>query len=303
MDINCLLRSVFRAALPGDIAPSVSALTADEFYSVRDILETFGDISMLADVLKCASSSDDPIVLASVADTTNRHFDSLCVIGATSDLFRKLVDAYAGIKRFSIPSLDLMFSLIELGLRIPNELNTVAILRQDLSRIENKTMLAASSPVSDHIPDMFGEMDPTFREKLDQLLSSGNMMDEPTLDTIFHTLSKHLEAGDAKANLSPNDACRYLAQLRSFQPKHLDGMLVRWVCGLLKSPDHSTLFHILPPLIGVGCVTIRSFLFLVKRLSSSPASIPNQADLPADLLELLVPQADNSKHLDLVCWI
>ena len=69
---------MFRAALPGDIAPSVSALTADEFYSVRDILETFGDISMLADVLKCASSSDDPIVLASVADTTNRHLDSLC---------------------------------------------------------------------------------------------------------------------------------------------------------------------------------------------------------------------------------
>jgi Transcription mediator complex subunit Med12. len=85
--------TTIRASLPGDTVISVSALTPDEFYSVRDILETFGDISMLADVLKCASSSDDSTVLASVADTTNCQFDSLSVIGATTDLFRKLVDA------------------------------------------------------------------------------------------------------------------------------------------------------------------------------------------------------------------
>ncbi|KAJ5668019.1 uncharacterized protein N7477_006589 [Penicillium maclennaniae] len=94
-----------QASLPGDDFISVSALTPEEFYSVRDILETFGDISILADVLKCASSSHDSTVLASVADTTNFHFDSLSVIGATADLFRKLVDAYAALKRFGAPSL------------------------------------------------------------------------------------------------------------------------------------------------------------------------------------------------------
>jgi hypothetical protein len=35
--------------------------------------------------------------------------------GATTDLFRRLIDAYAGIKKVGMPSLDLIFSLIELG--------------------------------------------------------------------------------------------------------------------------------------------------------------------------------------------
>ncbi|KAJ5798126.1 uncharacterized protein N7503_007422 [Penicillium pulvis] len=278
---------------------SVSILTPDEFQIVRDILETFEDVSMLADVLKCASSSRNSVVLASVADTTNYHFDSLCMIGATSDLFRKLVDAYTIIKRYNPPSLDLMFSLIELGLRIPHECNTVLILRQDLSRIGNKAVLAASSPVSDHIPDSFGNTDPLFREKLDHLLLSGNLMDEPTLDTIFNTLTKQLESQLSKGKLSANDICQYLAQLRSFQPKHFDGILIRWVCTHLRSSDRSTLLNIIPSLIGVGCVTITSFLSLVRRLSYSTTPLPNAEDLPADLVDTLLSVPTEDRYLDL----
>ncbi|KAJ6115047.1 hypothetical protein N7486_000825 [Penicillium sp. IBT 16267x] len=280
----------------------VSMLTPEEFQIVRDILETFEDVSMLADVLKCASSSKNSVVLASVADTTNYHFDSLCMIGATSDLFRKLVDAYSIIKRFNTPSLDLMFSLIELGLRIPHECNTVLILRQDLSRIGNKAVLAASSPVSDHIPDSFGNADPLFREKLDHILLSGNLMDEPTLDTIFNTLTKQLEFQLGKGNLSANDICQYLAQLRSFQPKHFDGILIRWVCTHLRSPDRSTLLNVIPSLIGVGCVTITSFLSLVRRLSYSTTPLPNAEDLPADLVDILFPPPAEDRYRDLVSY-
>ncbi|CAP86073.1 Pc20g07440 [Penicillium rubens Wisconsin 54-1255] len=295
--------STNRGANPPGIASVVSALTPAEFYTVRDALESFGDISMLADVLKFASTCGDSTVLASVADTTNCHFDSLCVIGATTDLFRRLIDAYAGIKKVGMPSLDLIFSLIELGLRIPSELNTVSILRQDLSRMENKSIMAASSPVSGHIPDGFGGVDPFFREKLDQLLQSGNVMDEPTLDAIFNTLIKHLESDDGHANLSANDTCRYLAQLRSFHPKHFDGVLARWVCGHLRSPERTVLLRILPPLIGVGCVTIRAFLALAKRLTlSTPATVPNADQLPADIVQLLVPGDQDSKFFDLVSY-
>ncbi|KAJ5766519.1 uncharacterized protein N7511_004135 [Penicillium nucicola] len=285
------------------ILPMVSALTPSEFYTVRDILESFGDISMLADVLNFASSCTDGTVLASVADTTNCHFDSLCVIGATTDLFRRLIDAYAGIKKFGMPSLDLIFSLIELGLRIPSELNTVAILRQDLSRMENKSIVTAYSPVSDHIPVNLGGTDPLLREKLDQILLTGSVMDEPTLDTIFSALTKHLESEEGHSNLSANDTCRYLAQLRSFHPKHFDVILARWVCGHLRSPDRTTLLRILPPLIGVGCVTIRAFLALAKRLTlSTPTTIPNTARLPADLLQLLLPSPEESRLFDLVSY-
>ncbi|KAJ5116402.1 hypothetical protein N7456_000750 [Penicillium angulare] len=293
--------STTRVAFPGDLVSPVSMLTPDEFYTVRDILEKFGDISILADVLKVTSSSDNAIVLASVADTTNCHFDSLSVIGATSDLFRKLVDAYASIKRFSAPSLELIFSLIELGLRIPTELHTVAILRQDLSRMENKAVLAASSPVSDHIPDSFGDADPLFREKLDHILFSGNVMDEPTLDAIFGTLTKNLETETNKMKLSASDTCRYLSQLRSFQPKHFDGILARWICDHLRSHDRSILLHAIPSLIGVGCVTIRSFLSLLKRINHSRSVITETTNLPADFVELLTCGEQNG-CLDLVSY-
>ncbi|KAJ6009663.1 hypothetical protein N7522_004679 [Penicillium canescens] len=290
-------------AFPAGAVPVVSALTPTEIYTVRDILESFGDISMLADVLNFASSCTDSTVLASVADTTNCHFDSLCVIGATTDLFRRLIDAYAGIKRFGVPGLDLVFSLIELGLRIPSEVNTVAILRQDLSRMENKSIMAAYSPVSDHIPDNFGDTDPFLREKLDQILLTGNVMDEPTLDAIFSALTKHLEAEQGHSKLSANDTCRYLAQLRSFHPKHFDVILARWVCGHLRSPDRTTLLRILPPLIGVGCVTIRAFLALAMRLAlSTPAKIPKTAHLPADLVQLLLPSTKENRRFDLVSY-
>lgn len=166
--------------------------------------------------------------------------------------------------------------------------------------MENKSIMAASSPVSDHIPDSFGDTDPLFREKLDQLLVSGNVMDEPTLDTIFTTLTKQLESGDDKKKLPANDACRYLAQLRSFQPKHFDGLLARWVCGHVRSPDRSALLRILPSLIGVGCVTIRPFLSLVRRLNHSSTAIPNAAELPAELVGLLVPRPVGRRYLDLV---
>lgn len=297
---NIYPSSSLRTAFSGDKVPTISALSPNEFYIIRDMLETLGDISMLADILRIASSSEDYTVLASIADTTNCHFESLCAIGATADLFRKIVDAYASLKRFGIPNLDLIFSLIELGMRIPNELNTVTILRQDLSRMENRSAVAASSPVSDHVPDSLGDADPLFREKLDHLLLSGNFMDEPTLDSIFNTLTKHLESGNHGAKLSANDTCRYLAQLRSFQPKHFDGILARWVCGHLRTPDRCTLLRILPPLIGVGCVTIQSFLSLVKRISYSAKVIPNAASLPADLVALLVTRTEDDGYLDLV---
>ncbi|KAJ6032303.1 Mediator complex subunit Med12 [Penicillium herquei] len=294
--------STMRAAFPDELVSSVSKLTPDEFYQVRDILETFGDISMLADVLKCASSSDNSTVLASAADTANCHFDCLRVIGATPDLFRRMVDSYANIKQSTLPSLDLIFSLIELGLRIPHELNTVVRLRQDLSRMENKAVLAASSPVSDHIPDSFDDKDPSFREKLDQVLLSGNVMDEPTLDAVFNTLTKHMEPDASKSNLSVNDICRYLAQLRSFQPKHFDGILTRWVSNHLRLPGRSTLLSALPSLIGVGCVTFRSFLSLVRRLNVSMSTMSDMADLPADIVKLLVFEESQSSPLDLVSY-
>ncbi|PYH44964.1 mediator of RNA polymerase II transcription subunit 12 [Aspergillus saccharolyticus JOP 1030-1] len=282
----------------------ISALTTGEFYIIREILEDFGDLSMLADVLKQATTCDNCVVLASVADTVNYHFDSFCVISAVHDLFKGLVESYVRLKRFGAPNLDLIFSLIELGLRMPGEFNTVALLRQDLARIENRAAVAAPSPLSDHISVPTGQIDSLFREKLDQTLLSGGGMDESTMDTSFASLTNALQNGHKK--LSPNEICRYMAYLRTFHPKRFDAMLVRWVCGLLKSQSKSTMTRILPPLIGVGCVTIHAFVTLVKKLLQSEkviAVIPSVAELQLDLFELLIPpKQEQSRFADMVTY-
>jgi mediator of RNA polymerase II transcription subunit 12 len=271
----------------------VSALTAGEFYCIREVLEQFGDLSILADVLKQATGCEDNMVLASASDTINYHFDAFCVIGATSDLFRGLIGSYARLKRYGTLNLEFVFSLIELGLRIPDESSTVALLRQDLA-------LAAPSPLSDHIPAAFSDVDASFQDKLDQLLSSGNGIDESSMATVFKSLTKILENGSNLAKLSANDACRYLAYLRPFNPKYFDLMLVRWVCGLLKSTSRPAMSRILPPLIGVGCVTIQSFVSLVKKLLASEKAspvIPELASLRLDLLQLLAPREESNTDL------
>src|SRR4029077_5988316 len=63
-------------------AMAVSSLTPAEFSTARGILESLGDLSILADVLDDAANSDDIVVLASAVDTLNYHFDSFSVIGA-----------------------------------------------------------------------------------------------------------------------------------------------------------------------------------------------------------------------------
>lgn len=270
---------------------------------MRGILEGFGDLSILADVLKQATECDENVVLASTADTINYHFDALSVIGAMSDLFKGLTESYARLKKFGTLNLDFVFSLIELGLRIPDESSTVSHLRQDLARIESKSALAAPSPLSDHMPSTTKDGDASFQEKLDQLLSCGNGIDESTMCSVFKQLIKILTCGSGTTKLSAKDACRYIAYLRPFSPKHLDAMLARYVCGLLKSSSRPSMTQILPSLIGVGCITIHSFVALVKTLSGpekATTTISNTPSLRLDLLELLVPQEEVSA--DLVCW-
>lgn len=273
-------------------AAGASAFTPDEFYEIRDILESFGDLSMLADVLKHASNCNNATVLAASTDTLNYHFDSFSAIGAMDGLFRRLIQAYNRLKKVELASLDLVYSLVELGLRMPNELSIVAVLRQDLSQVENKPAMAASSPVSDNGPDALNEADPIFYQKLDRLLSSENYMDEATLIVTFNILAKQLEFCGSQDKSSANNTCRYLARLRSLAPKHFDILLVRWISAVLRSPTRPSLLTILAPLIGVGCVTIQAFVALLRSLSqrrdATAPVIPDMAEIQMDLARILV---------------
>ncbi|EGC47827.1 RNA polymerase II mediator complex component Srb8 [Histoplasma capsulatum var. duboisii H88] len=302
------VKNSLKSAIDRDFASEVktSALTPQEFFEVRYILECLCDFSMLADVLKYASGSNNVTVVASAVDTLNYHLDSFNAIGATGDLFKSFTGAYARISKTELSVQDLIASLLDVAIKLPAELSTLSMLRRDQLQRDRKLAMAACSPVSDHIVDTLNTANPTFTEELDQLLTSGNSMDESTLARIFDTLRKKLEAGSVNGEQSAHETARYFANLRPFNTKLFDNLMIKWVISVMRSSPRPKLSSILPPLIGVGCVTLHSFYVLARAFLHSDAhknAIPDLAELRIDMIQLLDDKLSNGNgSQDLVAY-
>ncbi|KAK2878232.1 hypothetical protein FQN49_001033, partial [Arthroderma sp. PD_2] len=282
-------------------------LTPDQFYSLRDTLERMDDLSILADILKLLSQSTDPTLLASATDTLNYHFPSFTSIGATTDLFQSFATSYSKLSKTEAHVQDLIVALLDVAIVIPSEVTTVAVLRRDLVRYEKKSAMAASSPVSEHMADTLNPVNPTFSGMLDQLLASGNCMDDATLIRIFDLLIQKLETGKAEISLSSSEAARYLAQLRLFNPKTFDGLMIKRVVEIIRASPRPNLSEFLPPLIGVGCITFPAFFGLVKKLletdKEGEKSVPDVMQLRLDMLSVLgLERVDGRAVPDLVFY-
>jgi mediator of RNA polymerase II transcription subunit 12 len=271
----------------------VSSLTQEEFLVIRSILEQYGDLSMLADILIDASNSDDVRLLTCAVDTLNRHYECFTIIGALGDMFRSFYEAFLRVKTNGQPLYDLAYSMAEVGHRLPNEVNSLVLLRQELSRADRNLALAACSPVSDHMAETLNDASPSFNEDMDHFLSSGNSMDEMTMILVFQKLIQQLAFYIEKNQSVPSSVCRHLVQLRSFNSKNFDLLLVQWLETSLKSTSRPNLSRLLHPLVGIGCVTLPAFATLMKKLLQSGSLQPANSALPdslVDFLELLVPK-------------
>ncbi|WEW57508.1 RNA polymerase II mediator complex subunit [Emydomyces testavorans] len=270
-------------------AVEISALTPTQFFLIRNIVESLGDLSLLADILKHASSSDDVVVLISAVDTLNYHSNSFKAIGASSDLYRSLLAGYSHVRKADRLIIELMSSLMEVGIKLPGELSAVAMIRRDLSHFDKNFPVTVSSPVSEHTVDSFNPVSPAFPETLHQLLISGNGMDEANLNRIFDMLVGKLVQSKELNTLS-HETARYLSQLRILSPKAFDRLMLKWIILMLKSSSRPCFSVFLPSLVGVGCVTLHAFFTLVNGFLESDIhrqSIPNIAHLRFEIVDLL----------------
>ncbi|KAK2743391.1 RNA polymerase II mediator complex subunit [Myotisia sp. PD_48] len=256
--------------------PVYCELSLTEYLEMRDIFERIGDISMMADVLDVMPYSTNPRVLASTIDTINYNFETLTAIGATKPLFKAIADAYLTMPRNEPGIQDLIISLLDVAVHFPEEVTTIAVLRRDLVRYENKSTLSACSPVSEHAADVLNPTNPAFRVMLDQLLASGNIMDDTTMIRVFDLLIQKLENGESDIRLSPNEVAKYLAELRLFNHKMFDALMIKRVLRMLDPSHRKNLPGFLPPLVGVGCITFPSFFALVEA-SLDPTTQSNPA--------------------------
>ncbi|KAI2352458.1 RNA polymerase II mediator complex subunit [Ophidiomyces ophidiicola] len=290
--------------LPDNDTPSaveISALTIAQFFKIRDVIESLGDLSLLADILRYATSSDEVPVLISIADTLNYHTDSFKAIGAFVDIFRGILTTYSCIGKSDHLTLELISSLLEIGIKLPTETPAVTMLRRDLSRFDKKFLMMVSSPVSEQPLEPASYSRSTVPDAIRQLLDSGHSIDESNLRQIFDVLVKRLQQPSELD--SSHKTARYLSELRNLNPKVFDVLMLKWIISLLKASSRPSFAAFLPPLIGVGCVTFHAFFALIKGVLASDAdqqSLRNITELRYELVDLIC--LESLQEIDLVSY-
>ena len=276
-----------------------SAITAEQLWFVRSILGGFQDYSILADVLKLASSSNDYEVLASVADTVNYHFDVFSAIGAESDLFERLTEQNRCITARRPPNKPLLVSLIDLGAHFPTQSHTLQQLCGQLALCEQKSAVAACSPVSDHIAEALQSAESNFNDEFEQLLTSGTSMDKQTMTRLFSTVMKRIEHACERSDDESYNLGILCSRLRIFESKHFDSLMLVWLESLLLTSSRPELQRALLPLISAGCLSLRAVVACARTLiegAQQKVARDDNARVMVDMLELITPPIDSEPY-------
>jgi mediator of RNA polymerase II transcription subunit 12 len=267
-----------------------SAITSSDFNSVRQYLERIDDFSMLADVLKIVSSSNDAEVLASCADTLNLHFETFAAIGALKGLFDILMGRLRalGEEMESIPRVFLV-SLSDLASRLPEQKTVAQQLAQELARSDRKTAAEACSPVSDHMA-LMQTAEADFTDEIEKVLASGNSMDQATLERLFQRIILRLEASWEKSPEQQRSFGLLLTRLRTFDAPQFDLLMATWVNRLLQMQSRPEMAQVFGPLVSFGCLSLRDVLLgsISVEEKEVPSDDPKIPTISQEALGLLV---------------
>ena len=283
---SCQTEDNVRQKIGTDGKPTPN-ITLEQCQEVRSILEDMEDFAILADVLKIVSDSTDDLVLTALADTTNRHFDTLAAVGAVDDLFQTLWRQYQIVQSRKRVEKSFVESLIDLGERLPQALQTVRFLRKDLSQYEQTTSVAVCSPISDHMAEALLSAESTFADEIDQLLASGTSMDKQVLSQVFQTIIKRLELSWHGPMQSSVSFAELLVRLRSFGPKTFDLLITDWLQDMLCSASRPSLSIVLPPLVCTKSVTLDLVLAQTSTLLQSTRPSDRIVQVAVEVLDVL----------------
>lgn len=254
--------------------PDICKLTLPEFELLRGVLELFSDMPILADLIYDASNSDDDGVLAAAVDTLNHHHATFSVLGAFDELHHLLFEAYHRLRTTGPSARNLTVSLIDLASQKPSSITSVKSLRSDLARGEKNAAIAACSPISDHMAETLHSAGGSFNDEFEQLLSTGNSMDDQTLASLFRAITARLESGTADKKTTPEVLCQMLCRLKAFRLKQFDSLMGKWLERLLQNTNQSTMKRLFLPLIALNCTNFHTIFIIGKDLLSADAARP-----------------------------
>ena len=268
--IACWIRRTFAANLRGlDVQGAESGdlsqdfanrITVAEFHAVREIFENLQELPVFVDILKALSTTRNRPLLTAIADTVNYHFNVFHALGAAKDLFNGLFEQKKLLPTQEGADPSFTHGLIDLANRLPHTGQDLRRLRKEEMSLDPKQTAAAPSPISDNMVEAVHSDNPTFTEEMDQILTNGTSIDQPTLARVFRTITDHFEKSWEEANAFP---CRYpelLARLRAFDRKSFDILATKWLDALVLQKARPTLSKILVPMICHKVFTLDAIL-------------------------------------------
>ena len=269
LDAKLSSSASLRAALLRNVqwtkdAPPRISITASQFFIARDVLEQVEDIPVLADVLAFATTSDEPLLLASVVDTLNYHRRTLEAVGALRPIFKRLTERYLTIRLQRPPERQLYVALANLCDTIGEDSRVAAQLRSDLARYEQKVAVAMCSPASDNMAEIMASSETVTNpdEEIDRILASGTSMDEQIMARVFQRIMQRMDQTEveydsnskpsmdvdgwheineffhgkkeSKSNDTSSKFCPWFQRLRAFDERVFDQLVIDWIAALTR---------------------------------------------------------------------
>lgn len=302
--IGAHLRDVFNEDFLSKL-DSVIALSM--FGSVRMMLETIEDYSMLSHVLKACSTTQDADLLAASADTLQSHLEVFTCLDSADLIFNNLLDRHRAITRDQgTVTRSLLAALAGLAQRLPQRDELAKQLLRELAQSDRSNALDACSPVSDNMAMQTTTTDGEVSDQIDKLLASGNTIDHPTMNRLFRNIIPKLESGWSKDDESRRVFGSLLTRLRIFDAQHFDKLMADWVSHSRTLRDRPKLLWLFPLLASLGCL---SMTLMLHTANAGPPSMddsnlgpdtlpPSSAVYQGELLQLLIMPLPKGASID-----
>ena len=267
-------------------------LSTSDFEPLYLILEAFEDFAFLADVLCMFAEHGDISLLTDLAEITSKHFDVLHALGAAEDVYETLLQRTQEVTTRSVGEKPLMLALINLTRMFPKRRKTLHLLERELGFCEPKSALAACSPTSDIVDEVFQGPSVTFMEEVEFLFSSGTTMDRSTVSRLFVEVTSRLEP----SRITPAQSAsliEILARICYCSPEYFEELLLSWLESICWGEISVDLRAVLPMLTCRAVVDLPSFLRKVWSAKDKVDRITSKTLV--EILSILVKDFEHSR--------
>lgn len=263
-------------------------ISVEMFTSIRSILETVEDYTMLSEILKACTKTAGAEVLAICADTLHSNLQLFYAMRSADDLFHSLIERLKSInEEHGIVPRALLASLSAVSQRMVGHETVANQLRHELLQSDRNNVIDACSPVSDNMVTPAQSAEGEVAEEIEKLLSGGTNLDPPTMNRLFRTIIPRLENGWKKKDDSRRVFATLLARVRVFDATHFDKLMTDWTSHLRILTVRPPLSDLLPLLVSTGCLTMQIIFSTASPPTTSLFVDPPQYGSATYLQELL----------------